>query len=390
MLTFLGDAERDLATRIRAERDLAEEVEEKLRPLLVQLSDPLATGQSVRVDLDVAKAGKVTVALRYQVTGATWSPSYNARLDEGSGKVTLEYFGIVEQRTGEAWTDTTLALSTADPNMSGDLPVISAWYLGRDSFSVSQSLQSRSGFANGMDNRAQMPMEAEAPYDDVGAPGGIGGRKGGGTVVFEVAGRRSVPGDGSSQRIPIGQQAFPTTIELSAVPRQVPAVYRRGRLRYEGQAPILPGPVSTFVGGDFVGSGALNGVLPGEEFKLSFGTDDRFRVQRQLVSRTVDYLGAGKKMVRYTFVYRTTVSSFAAVPLEVLVADQVPVAELDRVTVEVLTSSGALPPQADDPPGILRWKPTVAPGGKAVIDLKYTVTFPREDQQSQDELDMMY
>jgi uncharacterized protein (TIGR02231 family) len=385
MLTFLGEAERDIGTRIRAEQDLAEKVEEKLHPLLVQLSDPLATGQSVRVDVDAAKGGRSTVALRYQVAGATWSPSYNARLDEATGRVTLEYFGIIAQHTGEAWTEATLSLSTADPDVAGDLPVIEAWYLGRDDMSVGAALQSGRGMSDALNNRSQSfttPSGEEVMGDTTA-------RKGGGTVVFDIAGRRTVPGDGSEQRIPIGQQSFGSTLELSAVPRQVPAVFRRGSLRYEGQAPLLPGPISTFVGGDFVGSGALGTILPGEELKLSFGTDDRFRVQRQLVSRTIDHLGAGKKMVRYTFDYRITVTSFADTAQQVLIADQVPVAELDRVTVEVTETSGALPPLPDDPPGILRWRPTLAPNDKTVIKLTFSVTFPREEEARYG-LDAMY
>lgn len=383
MLTFLGDSERDIATRIRAERVLADAVEDKLHPLLVQLDDPLATGQSVRVDLDVAKPGKVSVGLRYQVAGATWSPAYNARLDEASNRVTLEYFGIISQHTGEAWTDATLSLSTADPDVAGDLPVIEAWYLGRESGSIGSALQAGRGFDNAVTNRSQ----SFAPPEQGDASGEMAGaRKGGGTVVFDIAGKRTVPGDGSEQRIPIGQQGFAATQELSAVPRSVPAVYRRARLRYDGQAPILPGPISTFVGGDFVGSGSLGAVLPGEELKLSFGTDDRFRVQRQLVSRTIDHLG---KKVRYTFEYRLTLTSFADAPVEVLVADQVPVAEVDQVSVELLETSSPLPTLPDDPPGILRWKPKIAPNGKAVITLKFSVTFPREEEARYG-LDAMY
>ena len=72
-------------------------------PLLLKLEDPLATGRTVKVDLDVAKAGDVELALRYAVVGAGWTPSYSARLDPGTGRIELEVYGVVTQSTGEDW-----------------------------------------------------------------------------------------------------------------------------------------------------------------------------------------------------------------------------------------------------------------------------------------------
>jgi uncharacterized protein (TIGR02231 family) len=382
MLTFLGDAERDLASRIRAEQVTAERLGEALHPLLVKLGDPLATGQSVSIDLEATASGEVALGLRYQVDGARWWPSYNARLDEQDGRVTLEYSGIVSQRTGEPWTDVTLSLSTANPTVSGDLPALDAWYLGRDDGGFNMS----GGRVDELLNPSQTVTVARPATE-----GSLeGAKKSGGTVVFEVTGRREVPGDGSEQRIPIGSQSFASTLELSTVPKLVPEVYRRARLVYDGDAPLLPGAVSTYVDADLVGSGALATVVPGEELKLSFGTDDRFRVTRQLVSRTTELVG-GKKNVRYTFDFRISVQSFADAPIEVLVTDQLPVSELERVTVEAIDVGQVLPPQPDDPPGMLRWRPTLAPGEKITLPLRFSVTFPREEEHRvQQALDAMY
>ncbi|MDP6361496.1 MAG: transposase, partial [Planctomycetota bacterium] len=78
----------------------ATELDEELRPLLIKLENPLATGNQVRVDLAAVAGGPITVGLRYQVFGAGWWPAYNARLEESSAQVTLEYYGIVSQTTG--------------------------------------------------------------------------------------------------------------------------------------------------------------------------------------------------------------------------------------------------------------------------------------------------
>jgi uncharacterized protein (TIGR02231 family) len=384
-LEFLGDSERLIAQQLRADQDKAEELDKKIRPLLPRLDDPFATGRVVRVEVSADKAAHASIALEYQVWGASWSPAYNARYDEKSSKVTLEYYGVVTQGTSEAWTNARLALSTADPAISGDLPVLSTWWLGQGTY---DQLAGGAGFASEIDNRGAAQGNSPAPSAPV--EGTLATSRAGGAVVFPVDGRRTIAGDGSPQRIPIGDQTFPAVLELSTVPKLVPEVYRRVRLDYNGAAPLLPGPIATFAGADYVGSGSVKTVVPGEELKLAVGTDDQFKVERQLLDRTVEQVN-GKKSIRYSFQYRITVSNFSGKASEVLVSDQVPVSQLEKVVVamgEVTTPEAALP---DDPAGLLRWRLNVAPNEKKVIDLAYTVTFPREEEgQVEQELQLMY
>ncbi|MFZ5481757.1 MAG: mucoidy inhibitor MuiA family protein [Myxococcota bacterium] len=364
-LAFVGDAERDIAAKLRKELDAARELDEDIAPLLVKLDDPLATGMTVRVEVDAAKPGPATVALRYEVGGASWSPSYAARLDVATGRVTLDTQGVVTQGTGEDWTRAALFLSTADPARAGALPELGAWVLGGGYGGIEAV-----GYYAEADRIAPSATTAAIATD-------MSARvEGSGAVVFAIPGRRDVAGDASAVRLPIGAQTFASTVELATVPKVVPEVFRRARLRYDGSAPLLPGQLASFVGSDYVGAGAVDTLVPGEELSLAFGTDDRLRVERQLVSRTQERLGG--KRVRYTFHFRVRLQNFAGKALEVLVTDQVPVSEDERVEVERLDSTPALPPGPEDPQGVLRWRPTVPANGEAVLDLRFRVTAPRE------------
>jgi uncharacterized protein (TIGR02231 family) len=376
-LTYVGDAQRDLATKLRAAQKKAEDAAKKVKPLLIKLDNPQATGMTVRIEVEAAKPGAVELALRYQVFGAGWWPQYNARLDETNDKVALEYYGIVSQTTGEEWTSAKLLLSTADPSVSGDLPVLQSWYLGRDD----------GGYSSGVyDSLSQGAGASTTPTTGTVATGGgpvestmSAAVQGSGSVVFAIPGRRTVSGKGSEQRLPIGIQTFGADIELASVPKVIPEVYRHVKLRYNGDIPLLPGGVAAYVGADYVGAASINTVVPGEDLSLAFGTDDDFDVQRQLVSRQQEFLGAGKKTVRYTFHFRMTVKNFGKEARTVLVSDQIPVSEIDRVTVERLPgTTPALDAKPDDPAGILQWSLALPPGGTGVIDLEYQVTAPRE------------
>jgi len=384
-LDYVGQAEADIAARLRAEEDRAAEIDKKLSPLLVRLQDREATGATVRVDVEATHAGKVTLALSYQVFGAGWTPAYNARLL--GDKVELSYYGIVSNLTGETWKDASLFLSTANPSISGELPELTAWTLGEGM--DMGGLAAGGGLVSELSN---LSGEANQAQQAAGGDSFSTARRAGGAVLFAIPGRRTVAGDGSEQRLPVGTRAFPVVIEYATTPKLVPEVYRRGRVKYTGDAPLLPGAISTFVGADYIGSAPTDSVTPGEELVLSFGTDDRFKVERNLLSREVDHPGAGRRNARYTFHYRINVTNFGDRPEHVLVTDQVPVSESDRVVVKLLDTTPALAPTDDDPPGVMRWALDLAPKQAAVIDLRFSVTGPVDASTAQQfrDLEMMY
>jgi len=380
-LTFVGEAERSIAAQLRTEEEQAEELGEELQPLLIKLDNPLATGNKVRVELLADAASAVDVSLRYAVYGAGWWPAYNARLDEASSHVALEYYGIVAQSTGEDWTDVKLQLSTANPAAAGTLPTLPTWYLGRDAYYGDYCVVDN--LMGGRGHYQDPAQAAVAPGAETGTEALVqsemtAGVRGSGAVVFDIPGERTVAGDGSQQRLPMGSQTFAATMELASVPKLVPSVYRQARFEYQGGVPMLPGAVSTYEGGDFLGSGTVDSVLPGEELQLSFGTDDSIEIRRQLVSREQEHLGMGKKTVRWTFHFRIAVTNYGDAARTVRISDQLPVSEVDDVKVKLEETTPTDLPDDSDGPGLLRWTTELQPGQEHTIDLRFSVTAPND------------
>ncbi len=352
-LGWVGDAERDLAAKLRTDETKAKELGEKLEPFLTKLHDPLATGMTVRVDLDVTTSSTIDLSLGYTVLGAGWTPSYNARLDPETNTVTLETNALVAQNTGEVWTDATLQLSTADAVVGGAAPILSEWVLDENGVDASQ-------------------------FND-------GGQKssGAGAMVMDVLGRRTIAGDGSEARLPLTSGSFPTVVSLTTAPRLVPEVFRSARVTWTGEAPLLPGPVASFVGADYVGSAVIDAVAPGEAMNLGFGVDERIKVDRKLASRQVDHLLGGR--TRYTVRYTTTVHNFARTAQSVVLTDQLPVSQIDKVSVQLLDGTPAVA-DLTLPPGVQQWKLDIPAGGVATVAFAFVVTAPREMSRR---LDMM-
>ncbi|MCB9679471.1 MAG: mucoidy inhibitor MuiA family protein [Alphaproteobacteria bacterium] len=366
-LAYVGEAEADLARKLREEEESAKELGEKLRPLLVKMKNPVATGRVAKVEVE-AKGGKATVGLRYQVDGAGWTPAYNARLlpDE---KVEIEYFGVVHQDTGEAWTDAELSLSTANAASSATLPALTPWYLGRDDTTISLDTGALvAPVANDAGPKESGLVSSELTAKIEGA----------GAVVFAIQGKRTIAGDGSSQRLTVGRQTFTAVLDYATVPKLVPEVHRRASIRYDGKIPLFPGDLSTFVAGDYLGKGSTTAVVPGEALRLSFGADDRLKVTRQLVTRRQEFIGAGQKTTRYTFHFRIVVANWSGETRRVELRDQLPISELDKVSVKSLAMTEGATEVPGAGPGIYRWDLEIPDGQEKTVDLEFQVTAPTE------------
>lgn len=60
--------------------------------------------------------------LSYLVMYASWTPSYDIRVESTTKELTLYYYGEVKQNTDEDWVDCELTLSTAKPSVGGSPP----------------------------------------------------------------------------------------------------------------------------------------------------------------------------------------------------------------------------------------------------------------------------
>lgn len=81
----------------------------------------------IKVKAESEVKAKFTVS--YFVSNARWYPSYNLNVKNLDEPLMIDYQANISQQTGEDWTDVKLTLSTVDPNLSGQKPILAPWYL---------------------------------------------------------------------------------------------------------------------------------------------------------------------------------------------------------------------------------------------------------------------
>ncbi|MDT3442366.1 MULTISPECIES: DUF4139 domain-containing protein [unclassified Pseudofrankia] len=334
-----------------------------------------------------AADGKVDVELEvsYLVASASWSARYDARLV--GGVVTLTWFGMVRQRSGEDWPVGDLKLSTARPGRASGLPELTPWYVDVAHPPVMPfAMAARGGaFAGGaaFDAAAEMtPVAAAAPAKAPGAappPPPVEHAvatvdTSGTAAIYRPARPVAVPADGRPHRTTLAVLELEAQLDYLTVPKLAPEAYLRATVTNTSAHTLLPGPVAVFHDADFVGTSAVELVPPGAEVELQLGVDDRLLVERELVSRATSRKVVGN--LRRTDVgYVITLTNHTPRRAQATVRDQIPVSRHEGITVKDFQSSPTVGERTDL--GQLTWTVDLEPAAQRRIEFGFRLEHAR-------------
>jgi len=370
-----------------------------------------------------AQAGG-TLRLRYLVDAATWSPSYSIRASADKASATLDYQASIAQLSGEDWTDVSMTLSTASPNLVAAAPMLNPLHIamaapaplggaagGRGGFgggggggggisvdvtvfdnSVVQrnlsslrqnaeNIRSQSNGGNVYEADAEKQREEQRKNDDalnrladrgqvlelLTRDSGKGEDRRidpteGIVVSYALRTRTTLPSRSDRQLIQIDHLPLQSKFYKVAIPVLTSYVYDQADLTNNSSIVLLAGPVASYVGGQFVGSGTINTVAVGQPFTVGFGIDSSLRATRDRIEKTEQTQG-GNRIVNFT--YRLSVENFGTKPADVRLMDRLPVGTDGEVRVNfdeaenVKLSSDKEYQSTERKKGILRWDVTV-------------------------------
>jgi uncharacterized protein (TIGR02231 family) len=349
--------------------------------------------RAANISVEAAAGAKATLKLSYQVSGVTWRPSYDAALAVGSAqakpKLTLIRRAVVSQRTGEDWTDATLAVSTAQARGGTAAPDVPPIRVGFNEPSpIAQNAPSlrprmaapnqammaapeamRAPLADGVAKDATPP----APIVQAQAEVQIAGF----AAQFVVPGRVTITADGSPRSFRLGAKDIEPTLGVKAAPGIDPKAYLEARFSNDEEAPLLPGEVSLTRDGVFVGQGRIGQVAAGDTAELGFGVDDRVKVTRTPVRRReveASWTQGNRSDLRE---FRTVVKNLHDRPMRISILDQTPFAENAAITVETLPNMTA-PTERNpqDRRGVVGWTHDYKPGEEREIRHGFRMRWP--------------
>ena len=373
-----------------ATRGLAREIEQAQRRLAKVRTGRTAT-LVARINLETERPVEARLELTYQLPGASWRPLYDARLDTETGATQLVQIGEVHQGTGEDWTGIALTLSTARPSVSARLPELDSWFIDfayPGHYDDKRKRNKNEAELSVLRDALKQSMASPSASLDEATSGTGGGLQAAESQVaravvgefaasYRIPGAVNVPSDNEPHKFVVSERTFEAKLAVHTVPKIAPLAYLTAEITYDGTTPILPGPVSVFRDGAFVGTSALDMLRPGEQVTLSFGVDDQVRVDYRLETGERSREGIINKDLRLERRYLIEVTNHHARAMEIAVLDQLPIPRDEAIEVALLRGSTKVSERdVDKRKGVLAWRHSYQPGETRTIKFGYAVTYP--------------
>ena len=371
-------------------------VDKEMQKIRTELSR-LRTGQkqtySVSIPMESDAATTLTLDLHYQMPGVSWQPVYDARLETKTGDMTLIQYGSVWQRTGEDWDGIALTLSTAQPSRGTGLPDLPPqWvylhqgYAKRKAGNFGMMAQNVSGGVTAASpayldaaemveeadmERALAPKEAKFVAAQINSEGFVG--------EYVIPGPSNVASDGTKAKLMIGGFETSSRMQVQVKPQLSNEAFVVVKTTLKGENPILPGQVSLFRDGAYIGQTHLPMLRPDDVQDIAFGVDDNVRVKRNVLKDEKSEAGliAKDQVLERHFVRH--IQNLHKQPIEVAVFETIPVSKDEKIRVDLLkdkTTQG-YELDVDNIKGLLRWTMEMNPKQETDINLGWRVSWPK-------------
>lgn len=370
---------------IREARRRQREIDRALARLEADMKADPPRKMEVRIDVASDVATAATLRVTYSIRGARWVPLYDARLDTGTkGRppaLELVRRAEIVQWTGENWSDVALSVSTVRTAKGGNAPEL-APLIVRYPQLPRPLAQARTGLRQdkadelgrfaadaARPNAPAMPVaEREAEVDSSGYQ-----------AVFRIPGRISIPANEGAKSVRVATAAIAPALLVRAVPALDETAYLEAVFRHGEDAPLLPGRISIYRDGAYVGRGQMALTPKDETVRLGFGADDKIKITRAVVRKAEGSAGIMSSAKTDEREFRTTVRNGHDSAVRITVEDRLPISEIEDVKVEMLSSSTS-PSERDvrDRRGVLAWTFDAAAGETREINLAWRVRWPAD------------
>lgn len=384
--TGMTETQKAIVSKEIAKRSLDEEIAR-----LEKEYDTVRTAKRERRDVvlhvQADSATDFSFSITYQTHGVSWMPLYDARLNTEKAELHMEQYGQIAQSTGEDWSDIRLTFSTAQPQLGSEMPQPTPWYVGNErrdmlrmngiSFKMmqqdAQSLSTGGAPPGSMQEEDETQVHSAAPIKAVVAQTGY-------TVEFNVPGKINLKSVREPSKFFIAEQTMKASLSAQTFARKDPHAYLFAQVKNETSYPFVPGSVSKYRDGAFIGQANLPLLRPDETADFAFGVDEHIKVSFQKVAQA-----QANPLLRIIGdstlerLYRTKAQNLHKTPLSIVVIDQYPVSTDPNMKVslmEDLTTKG-YEKDPQDRQGVIRWTATYQPQEEKAFDTAFSVKYPK-------------
>ncbi len=310
-------------------------------------------------------AGTVDLDLSYYSNRASWSMNYDIKLKDISSPLELFYKAQVSQMTGEDWNNTKLTLSTANPLVRGDRPVLYPWFLRNESPPV---------VAYDSYQRAAPPAALEMKAEAAGVQVFVSEKEQITSRTYNIDIPYTIPSNNKAFQVEIKKQSVPARFIYYAAPKLETEAFLTAEISDWEDLNLIDGEAQLFFEGSFQGKVMINTQSIQDVFRLSLGRDKGIVIERNKIKdySKNKFLSDKKEITKgYEFAIKNKKSQ----AIELIVEDQLPLSTQKEIKVEGEELSGA---SFNNETGELRWVWNLKPGEQKKFNFKFKVTCPKD------------
>lgn len=333
-----------------------------------------------QVSVRTASRTPSNLKLHYQVRGASWQPTYQARLNTDTKQLSITASAIIAQQTGENWQNVPLMLSSVNlnQNATGQLP-----YVQRLSLYDEQQQGSVARYAQPM---MEAPVVVVSADESAGAmanmtplPSFVVNRQGkNGITEYRLPQRVSIPSDGRRVRTVIDEQAGISKLWIRSTPSAELAGY------WYASAPFLTpawvdGSLQLYRDDNYIGQTRYSYQLLKEQ-GIGFGVDNNMRVKQLVDEDKQGEKGAFNRIqtLTKTEAYQFTNQHNKTVNLQVLGSE--PISRDDNLKVSATHTPPISERDWNSNQGVVAWDFKLAPQQSQVVQSTSQISYPAKQE----------
>ncbi|MBC8048217.1 MAG: DUF4139 domain-containing protein [Fimbriimonadaceae bacterium] len=393
-IAFYGEKLNDIYTETLRLNKLQNKIYEELNGMNTRLNDlnnywaqqnksinPNIPVPQIIVSVNAELATSAKVEMNYVTYNAGWYATYDIRATDIGKPVQLNYKANIWQNTGIDWKNIKLTCSTGNPMLGNNLPELTTWYVGyyqqyyeRDYNEKNQSAPSAvdedinttmGSIASG--KLADTVKDANYSYNYTTPMQTIA------NVEFEINLNYNIPSDGKGHLVSLQSETLKSDYNYLIVPKIDQSAFLIARITEWEDKNLLPGNANIYFNNTYVGKTYIDPLALSDTLSLSLGRDKTIDVKRtQVNDKTTDrILGLNNTK---SIAYEIEVRNGKAIPIEVIIKDQIPISQDDDIKVEVLeTGKGEL----NETTGIVTWRKHLKPKEAEKYELQFEITYPK-------------
>ncbi len=356
----------DISTNMRTDQEKLKQVDQQLNEIRKTQQKSVS---EVVVQYQADRAVNAEFQLMYLINGASWSATYDLRVEDLEQAVDLSYGAIVTQSTGEDWKNIKLTLSTGNPRQQQNAPRVTTWYLNPNQPYARAQQPAGYAYDDLMQTSNVVVTREEVEADFAGADVSVNLTN----TEFKVRLAQDILSNGQQYRVLVDDYELPADYQYYAAPKYDCHVYLTARVTDWRKYSLLPGPVNLFFDGAYVGKSQLSTGIATDTLVFSLGRDEGLTIEREREDkyRSRRFLGT-KTEQKIGWTIKVQKSRKNDVPL--IIEDQIPVSTTDEIEVELDQAKGAT---HDPTTGKLRWELDLKFGEQKEIGFRYLVKHPK-------------